>query len=239
MAGDALDAITPPDPASLAAAAAYAAGMRDHGNLRIAVAIAGGESGWRPSAMGDTTITDATWGPSVGLWQIRSLKAQSGTGAARDATKLTDPLFNARSMIEVSGGGQNWRPWSVYTSGAYTAHLDAGDTAARWAIAAMSTPQGIEAVTRGIGGAAGDIAAGAVAAVPGLGNAVDLAGKAGQLVTNPKLLLRGAMILAGGLVAFVGLWQVLRPEAREVLGAAAAVVPGGKAATAMAAGAGT
>lgn len=89
----------------------------------VATAIALAESGGRTDAVGDTGLTDATWGPSVGLWQVRSLKAQTGTGQARDVSRLTDPAFNARAMVEISGRGSNWRPWSVYTNGAYRTHL--------------------------------------------------------------------------------------------------------------------
>lgn len=91
----------------------------------IATAIARAESGWRTDAMGDTTITTDKWGPSIGLWQIRSVKAESGTGGTRDATRLTDPAFNARSMVSISSGGTRWSPWSVYTSGAYRQYMGA------------------------------------------------------------------------------------------------------------------
>lgn len=94
----------------------------------IATAIARAESGWRTDAVGDTTIQTDKWGPSVGLWQIRSLKADQGTGRSRDATRLTDPAFNARAMVEISGAGANWRPWSVFTSGAYRQYLNEDTT---------------------------------------------------------------------------------------------------------------
>jgi hypothetical protein len=89
----------------------------------VATAIAMAESGLRTDAMGDVGIQTSTWGPSVGLWQIRSVKAQSGTGSPRDATRLTDPTFNAQAMMSISGQGSNWRPWSTYTSGAYLKNL--------------------------------------------------------------------------------------------------------------------
>lgn len=92
-----------------------------------ATAIALAESGGRTDAQGDVGLEDATWGPSVGLWQIRSLKAQSGTGQDRDATRLTDPAFNAKAMAHISGAGKNFGPWSTYKSGAYKKHL--GDIA--------------------------------------------------------------------------------------------------------------
>lgn len=76
-------------------------------------------------AMGDLSLQDAKWGPSVGLWQIRSLKAQQGTGGTRDASRLTDPAFNARSMFAESNGGRNWSPWSTYKDDAYVDHVAA------------------------------------------------------------------------------------------------------------------
>ena len=91
----------------------------------IATAVAASESGFRTDAQGDIGLQDATWGPSVGLWQIRSLKSQYGTGGPRDASQLTDPTFNARSMATISAGGANFKPWSTFTSGAYLKNMSA------------------------------------------------------------------------------------------------------------------
>jgi hypothetical protein len=96
-----------------------------HHQAVIATAIAMAESGLNPGAVGDVALEDATWGPSEGLWQVRSLKAQRGTGQTRDATRLTDPQFNARSMYEISDGGRNFEPWSTYVDNAYVGHLAA------------------------------------------------------------------------------------------------------------------
>lgn len=101
--------------------------------LVTAVAIARAESGWRPGAVGDVGLQTGVWGPSIGLWQIRSLNAQRGTGLPRDASRLTDPAFNARAAWAISGQGSNWRPWTVYKTGAYRAYLPA----ARAAVAAL------------------------------------------------------------------------------------------------------
>lgn len=89
----------------------------------IATAIAMSESGLRTDAVGDVGLQDATWGPSIGLWQIRSVKAQNGTGGPRDASRLTDPTFNAASMASISGTGANFAPWTTYTSGAYLQNI--------------------------------------------------------------------------------------------------------------------
>jgi len=100
----------------------------------MAAAIAKAESGLSPTILGDTTITTATWGPSVGLWQVRSLTPDAlgqarGADRYRNATRLTDPAYNAKAAYAISGGGQNWRPWSVYTSGAYRQYLAAAKAA--------------------------------------------------------------------------------------------------------------
>jgi hypothetical protein len=89
----------------------------------MATAIALAESGGDPSIHGDTTITDGTWGDSIGLWQVRSIWAQNGTGQTRDASRLEDPFFNAKSMCAISSGGTNWRPWSMWLNGGYEAYL--------------------------------------------------------------------------------------------------------------------
>lgn len=105
-------------------ALARGAGL-DHQHAITATAIAWAESGLNPSAVGDVALETGTWGPSVGLWQIRSLKAEQGTGGTRDASRLTDPRFNARSMFSVSNGGRNFGPWSTFVDGAYAGHVAA------------------------------------------------------------------------------------------------------------------
>jgi hypothetical protein len=107
----------------------------------IATAIAAAESGLDPHAVGDTSLTTSKWGPSIGLWQIRSLRAERGTGGTRDETKLRDPAFNARSMHAISGGGVNWSPWSVYTSGSYNKHMAAAREAAGSSSSTIEAPK--------------------------------------------------------------------------------------------------
>lgn len=96
----------------------------------VAAAVALGESGGRTDAVGDTSITTDKWGPSVGLWQIRSLKADYGTGRTRDAQALTDPTFNARSAKVIHDERGTFGAWSVFTSGSYRNHLATVTTAA-------------------------------------------------------------------------------------------------------------
>lgn len=99
------------------------------------VAIAKGESGWNPGAQGDTSITTSTWGPSIGLSQIRSLNDQAGTGGWRDPTRLADPLFNAKAAFAISNGGTNFSPWTVYSKGIYQQFVEE----AKAAVSALGT----------------------------------------------------------------------------------------------------
>lgn len=83
-----------------------------------AAAIAMAESGGNPNAHNATPPDD-----SYGLWQINML---GSLGPARRAvyrlsanTDLYDPATNARVMSAISKQGQDFGPWSTYTSGAY------------------------------------------------------------------------------------------------------------------------
>lgn len=102
-----------------------------HGSALVTmVAIQGAESGYNPNAMGDIGLEDSTWGPSVGISQIRSLKHETGTGQWRDANRLTDPAFNARAAFAISLGGTSFAAWSTYTNGKYRSHLNEAKDAA-------------------------------------------------------------------------------------------------------------
>lgn len=150
------------------ARAATGAGLVDTDRLVTAVAIALAESGGNPRA-------HATGGEdSRGLWQI-NVRAHPHW-ANRD---LYDPATNAAAMMEISGGGTNWRPWSVYKNGRYRAHVPR----VRDALATGSAP-----VSGGIG---------AVLAGGALGVAGD------NLIEDPAGLAAGAAL--GPIAAFFGL----------------------------------
>ncbi len=74
------------------------------------------------SMIGDIDLADATWGYSYGGFQIRSLRAQKGTGEIRDEDELLRPRFNAKSAKAIKAS-QGWGAWSTYTSGMYKAYL--------------------------------------------------------------------------------------------------------------------
>lgn len=170
---------------------ARAGGLTDPMAIATAVAIAGwagsphpGESGGDPNAMGDTRLETGVWGPSLGLWQIRSLRNDAGTGRPRDPRQLTDPMFNARSMVTISKGGTDWTPWSVYTNGTYRRNLDAAK-----AVAAGKVP---------------DVAGGGVGGVLGkVGGGLDAIGKLTGAVLDPGFWRRvGLGVLGVWLIIF-------------------------------------
>jgi hypothetical protein len=101
----------------------------------IMVAIALGESGGRTDAIGDTKLQTGKWGPSVGLWQIRSLNAQTGTGGIRDRRANMDPVTNARAAFALfqerkRKRQKGYEDWTVFTKGIYKKHLGTARRAA-------------------------------------------------------------------------------------------------------------
>lgn len=121
--------------------AAYAAGFRGEA-LVIAVAVAKGESGrgappgmWADAeAVGDVSLQNATWGPSVGLWQVRTVKAERGDGTTRDHDALIgNPNAQAAAAYAIVGGNtttgsaspnRGWGHWSVWKDGLHRPYLD-------------------------------------------------------------------------------------------------------------------
>ena len=105
--------------------------------LDTAFAVSLAESGGRAGAIGDVGLQTAKWGPSIGLFQIRSLKHWNnydGKGSKdpwRDGHRLPQTGFNAEAAIHKSIHGTNWSPWATFTSGKFTKFLaDAAATKA-------------------------------------------------------------------------------------------------------------
>ena len=105
-------------------AAAIAGGFTSAAAATMA-AIAGAESGYDPNAVGDVSLETAKWGPSVGLVQIRTLKADTGTGSDRDISRLQGNVAaQMHAAYKISDGGRNFSAWSTYTSGSYLKFLN-------------------------------------------------------------------------------------------------------------------
>lgn len=94
----------------LAARAAHAAGFRGE-DLVTAVAVAGGESSYRPTVRNSIGAS--------GLWQI----LQSAHPHLFERYDWRDPLDNARMAHTVWTHAGSWRPWVAWTSGSYRRYL--------------------------------------------------------------------------------------------------------------------
>jgi nucleoid-associated protein YgaU len=100
-------------------------------NARIASAIAMCEAPYTQNntphadfdAIGDQALANATWGYSYGGFQIRSLRADKGTGNLRDETSLLDPQRNVYVARKIKLAAGSFMPWSTYASGMYKAYL--------------------------------------------------------------------------------------------------------------------
>ena len=93
--------------------------------LNVAVAIVIAESGGRAKAVGDKALANSKWGPSIGLFQIRSLRNPARYGGLdkyRVASKLFNPMYNAALAYRLYKAG-GFGAWSTYKSGAYKRHL--------------------------------------------------------------------------------------------------------------------
>ncbi|GEO25001.1 hypothetical protein AAC03nite_07860 [Alicyclobacillus acidoterrestris] len=104
---------------------AYDAGFRGN-SLVTAVAIAGSESSFNPSATSPANTC-------LGLWQINKVHDTANPSA------LYDPSDNAKMAYSISDHGTNWRAWSTYTNGSYKKYLSVAKTAAK-AVANPSYP---------------------------------------------------------------------------------------------------
>jgi Lysozyme like domain len=107
-----------------------AGGSPSTANTAASIALA--ESGGNVSSAGDVGLGGS--GPtSFGLWQIHT-----PAHPQYSASKLsTDPLYNARAAVAVSGDGTDFQPWTTYNTGAYrqfvgqSASVPAGTRAAK------------------------------------------------------------------------------------------------------------
>lgn len=76
-------------------------------------------------AVGDLTLIDEKYGPSIGLTQVRSLRDPRIWGTAdrwRIASLLRDPLFNAVAAYWISKGGTDFTPWTMFRNDKYLPH---------------------------------------------------------------------------------------------------------------------
>ncbi|WP_055523688.1 peptidoglycan-binding protein [Streptomyces graminilatus] len=97
-------------------------------DIKIAAAVAMAESKGDPGIIGDQDVVDQKWGPSIGLFQIRSLKHPgqfSPPDALRVAANLKDPVYNAKTAKAIKDA-HDWKQWSTFVNGAYKQFMDGG-----------------------------------------------------------------------------------------------------------------
>jgi LysM repeat protein len=95
----------------------------------VGVAVVLAESAGVTDVLGDTTIQTAVWGPSVGLFQIRSLHVDRGTGRTRDEVANLDPATNAAHARVIFLERQAWTPWSTFLHNSYLQFMQRARTA--------------------------------------------------------------------------------------------------------------
>jgi hypothetical protein len=105
----------------------YDAGARDT-YLDIAVAVTAAESNGYTDAVGDLTLVNDKWGPSVGGTQIRTLRDPAGyapVDAHRDIEKLRDPAYQVEATLAIADAG-GWELWSTFKNGTHEQFMAAG-----------------------------------------------------------------------------------------------------------------
>jgi len=117
----------------------------------IAAAIGMAESGLRTNARGDVGLETSYWGPSVGLMQIRTVKAQTGKSTDRDISRLDDPLQNMVAAYDISGHGKDFSPWTTYTSGKYRQFLGQSSSAASSTSSTSTTTTPVDWLSSAVG----------------------------------------------------------------------------------------
>lgn len=94
-------------------------------------AVALGESGGDDAARGDLGLQTSTWGPSYGLFQIRTIKSETGTGSDRDISHLAGDIdAQAEAAYRISHKGTDFSPWTVFTTGKFQSYMSAAKGAA-------------------------------------------------------------------------------------------------------------
>ena len=193
------------------------AGFSDAGAITM-TAIAGAESNYNDASLGDLGLQTGTWGPSYGLFQIRTLKAQTGTGSNRDQTWLAaSDLNQAKAAFAISGGGVNFAPWSTYTHGQYQAFLSGAKAAA----GAVGNNLGkfVDSIGHALANPVGAVQGAATSTVDAVITPLLEGGR--QLGMTALFATLGGLLLIGGLVLFA--YPTLKEKSQEAVEVAKSV----------------
>jgi len=201
------------------------------GEAVTATAIALAESGGRTDAVGDTTITTAKWGPSVGLWQVRTLKAETGKGSYRDIQWLqASPANQAKAAFEIRKGSNGWKNWSVFSSGAYKSKVDGveqsvGQAAATGGTAWWQKVLGLPALGAAAAASAatgqtdaGDYVDAGAAVVSNSDGALAQAKKVLETLSSPEFWKRFGIGAAGVVLVLVAVIVMLWSQKSKIVG---------------------
>ena len=202
----------------------------------IAVAIAGRESGGNPNALGDMGIQDlesdrtigmrssgAYWGPSVGLFQIRTIHSGKGNTTAPslwpDRNYLTlmpspgdgNAIAQILAMQRISGNGASWGAWANGTTvknwydGTNYSHVvdvinaDRGKSLDKGAIS-IGGPDNLGGSIGAVAGIPGDIASGAKAVLAPFTSVAEFLSRVGAWLIDPHNLWRILEVALGGAI---------------------------------------
>lgn len=160
------------------------------GQARIMTAIAHAESGFDPAAVGDRALQNSTWGPSVGLFQVRTLNAETGTGADRDISHLTGNLqAQVAAAWRISKHGTDFTPWSTYLHGTYRSFLSEP-------VHEVALTSGLESSPAGTQNAGGTSTTGKTGTTGGTGDTLTTAGtSSGKTASaDPFAIASGAKV---------------------------------------------
>jgi autotransporter adhesin len=180
-----------------------------------AVAIGLAETDGRPddAAVGDVSLETAKWGPSIGIWQCRTLKAERGTGSDRDELALKgDARRQGSAAFHIWQEKHNkFTPWTTYVDGKYLLFMPR----AKAAVAGKTVNDDGSASATGDTTRTGPLA--------GVANAVELAAHAGKWMGDPHNWLRVGLAVVGGGLVLGGLLVMARPEIEKATQAAQSV----------------
>lgn len=131
------------------------------------------------NAVGDVSLEDARWGPSVGAPQIRTLKQATGSGGMRDISWLTGNLAHQQqAAYAISRSGTNFTPWSTYNDGKYLTYA----ASVRSSVGEAAGTQTLPISSGGLSGLAADWR--------------DIVLQAGAGLVGAALLIGGGVMLA-------------------------------------------
>lgn len=202
--------------------------------VMLAIGLAETDGVLDTNKQGDIAIEDATWGPSVGVFQIRTLKHPKNTPMeqARNIQTLQTLIGQTQSAAMISTGtstgqgtpGTTFQPWTTFKTGKYRMYLPRADAA----INAAKTSGAVDMTNADKGQAIPegytDTLKGVVQdAVSGITSPLQALSDFLKLLTSASFWKRAVEIIAGLVLIILGL-VILNRQTIESAGVAAAAL---------------